>query len=165
MIRRESAIVTDPVTVSDPQPTRLVRVEAFALDAAFAAVFGAAVGAPVPAVGKVTDAPAGPVIWAEPKVVLASGDAAALARALAEVAAVSDVAGAWRRIDLKGPGWRGRLMIDGLFDAEDPAFGTGCVAATMLHHAPVMLCPTADDAVAVYVAPSFAGDLHAALSR
>jgi heterotetrameric sarcosine oxidase gamma subunit len=142
-----------------------VRIEAFAVDADFAAAFGVAVGAPVPAVGQVTGAPAGPVIWAEPRVVLASGDAASLARALAEVAAVSDVSGAWRRIDLKGPGWRERLMINGVFDAENPAFGPGCVAATMLHHAPVMLCPTADDAVAVYVAPSFAGDLHAALSR
>ena len=141
MIRRESAIVTDPVTVSDPQPTRLVRVEAFALDAAFAAVFGAAVGAPVPAVGKVTDAPAGPVIWAEPKVVLASGDAAALARALAEVAAVSDVAGAWRRIDLKGPGWRGRLMIDGLFVdrlvASCPVEDEACAVAALMNRDPI----------------------------
>jgi len=167
MIRRESAIVTDPVTlsVSEPQATRLVRIEAFALNPAFARAFEAAVGAPVPAVGKVVDAPAGPVIWAEPKVVLASGDAAALSAALSGVAAVSDVSGAWRRIDLAGPGWRERLMIDGLFDAENPAFAAGCVAATMLHHAPVMLCPTGSDGVAVYVAPSFATDLQAALAR
>jgi len=165
MTRRENAIVTDPVIVSAPQPTRLVRVEAFAVDRAFAKAFKAAVGAAVPAVGKVTDAPAGPVIWAEPKVVLASGDADALSAGLGEVAAVSDVSGAWRRIDLVGAGWRGRLMIDGLFDAENPAFATGCVAATMLHHAPVMLCPTGDDAVSVYVAPSFAEDLRAALAR
>ena len=71
--------MTDAVTVSAPQLTRLVRIEAFAADRAFAKAFKAAVGAAVPAVGKVTDAPAGPVIWAEPKVVLASGDAAALA--------------------------------------------------------------------------------------
>jgi heterotetrameric sarcosine oxidase gamma subunit len=165
MTRRESAIVTDPLTVSDPQPTRLVRVEAFSLTPAFAEQFKAAVGAPVPAVGRVVEGSAGPVIWAEPKVVLASGDAAALSTALVEVAAVSDVSGAWRRIDLSGDGWRERLMVDGLFDAENPAFAAGCVAATMLHHAPVMLCPTGEDAVSVYVAPSFAADLRAALSR
>lgn len=165
MIRRESAIVTDPVTVSEPQPTRLVRIEAFALTPAFAKAFKAAVGAPVPAAGKVVDAPAGPVIWAEPRAVLASGDAAALSAALSGIAAVSDVSGAWRRIDLTGPGWRERLMIDGLFDAESPAFAPGCVAATVLHHAPVMLCPTGSDGVAVYVAPSFAADLRAALGR
>ena len=167
MIRRESAIVTDPVTlsVSEPQPTRMVRIEAFALDPAFAEAFEAAVGAPVPAVGRVTDAPAGPVIWAEPRAFLASGDGYALSEALSGVAAVSDVSGAWRRIDLTGPGWRARLMIDGLFDAESPAFAAGCVAATLLHHAPVMLCPTGDDAVSVYVAPSFAADLQAALER
>jgi heterotetrameric sarcosine oxidase gamma subunit len=165
MIRRESVTVTDRLTVSETQPTRLVRIEAFALDAAFAETFAAAVGAPVPAVGRVTDGPCGPVIWAEPRAFLASGDAAGLATSLAAVAAVSDVSGAWRRIDLAGPGWRERLMIDGLFDAENPAFGTGCVAATVLHHAPVMLCPTADDAVSVYVAPSFAADLLAAFRR
>jgi heterotetrameric sarcosine oxidase gamma subunit len=165
MTRRESAIVTDRLTVSEAQPTRLVRVEAFALDAAFAETFAAAVGAPVPAVGRVTDAPSGPVIWAEPRAFLASGDAAGLAASLADVAAVSDVSGAWRRIDLAGSGWRERLMIDGLFDAENSAFATGCVAATVLHHAPVMLCPTGDETVLVYVAPSFAVDLLAALRR
>ncbi len=165
MIRRESAIVTDPVTLSEPQPTRLVRIEAFALDPAFAEAFEGAVGAPLPAVGRVTDAPAGPVIWAEPRAVLASGDAAALSAALSGVAAVSDVSGAWRRIDLTGPGWRERLMIDGLFDAESPGFAPGCVAATLLRHAPVMLCPTGRDGVLICVAPSFAADLRAALAR
>ncbi len=165
MTRRETVIVTDVLTVSPPQPTRLVRVEAFALTPAFTEAFLAAVGAPAPAVGRVTEGPGGPVIWAEPTVVLASGEAAVLAAALAGVAAVSDVSGAWRRIDLGGDGWRARLMIDGVFDAENPAFATGCVAATVLHHAPVMLCPTGDASASVYVAPSFAGDLHAALSR
>jgi heterotetrameric sarcosine oxidase gamma subunit len=165
MTWRERAIVTDPLTVSEPLPTRLVRVEAFALTPAFAKAFKAATGAPVPAAGRVTQGTAGPVLWAEPTVFLASGDADALSAALAAVAAVSDVSGAWQRLDLAGPGWRERLMIDGLFDAESPAFAVGCVAATMLHHAPVMLCPTGDAAVSVYVAPSFAADLRAALSR
>ena len=162
MILRGSVTVTEPLMISDPQATRLVRVEAFVASPEFAKAFADACGAPVPSVGQTAVGPQGVILWAEPKAWLVSGDAASLETALSPVAAVSDVSGAWRRIDVSGAGWRELLMVDGFFDAESPTFTQGCIAATVLHHAPVMLHVTGEQSVSVFVAPSFATDLFAA---
>ena len=157
--------MTEPLKISEPTSTSLVRVEAFAANSDFSTTFSAAIEVTPPVAGQASMGPNGPVLWAEPKAWLVSGDATALEAGLSEVAAVSDVSGAWRRIDVTGSGWRELLMIDGFFDAEHPSFAPGCVAATVLHHAPVMLHVTGTDSVAVYVAPSFAVDLVGAFRK
>ena len=157
--------MTDALAISEPHPTSLVRVEAFEMSAAYAKAFKAAVDVSPPAAGRAEAGKGGPVLWAEPKVLPASGDAAALEDALGAHAAVSDVSGAWRRIDLKGAIWREVLMVDGVFDAEDAGFGPGALAATVLHHAPVMIHVRSEEEASVYVAPSFAHDLKSALLK
>ena len=157
--------MTDALAISEPHATSLVRVEAFELSAAFAKAFKAAVGVAPPAACRAEAGKGGPVLWAEPKVMLVSGDAAALEEKLGAHAAVSDVSGAWRRIDLNGPIWREVLMVDGVFDAESARFGPGALAATVLHHAPVMIHAKSETEASVYVAPSFAHDLKSALLK
>jgi sarcosine oxidase subunit gamma len=157
--------VTDALAISEPHATSLVRVEACDLSAAFAKAFKAAVGVAPPAAARAEAGKGGPVLWAEPTVMLVSGDAAALEEALGAHAAVSDVSGAWRRIDVTGPIWREVLMVDGVFDAESERFGPGALAATMLHHAPVMIHAQSETEASVYVAPSFAQDLKSAFLK
>lgn len=164
MTRPGSAIVTDPLNISDVSTTRLVRIEAFSLTPEFCAAFEAAVGVAPPAACRTADGAAGVVLWAEAKAWLADGDASALEAALGDHAAVSDVSGAWRRIDVTGEGWRTLMTIEGLLDVENPAFGPGCIAATVQHHAPVMLHVVTATHLAVYTAPSFAHHLHHALT-
>jgi heterotetrameric sarcosine oxidase gamma subunit len=157
--------VTDALAISEPYPTSLVRVEAFELNDAFAHAFKSVVGASPAAAGRAEAGKDGPALWAEPKVVLVSGDADALEAGLGAHAAVSDVSGAWRRIDLAGPIWREVLMVGGVFDAESASFGPGALAATMLHHAPVMIHARSENEASVYVAPSFAQGLRRAFLK
>jgi len=157
--------VTDALAISEPHATSLVRIEAFELSAAFAKAFKAAVGVAPPAAASAEAGKGGPVLWAEPTVMLVSGEAAELETALGAHAAVSDVSGAWRRIDLTGRAWREVLMVDGVFDAESASFGPGALAATVLHHAPVMIHAQSETEASVYVAPSFAQDLKSALLK
>jgi heterotetrameric sarcosine oxidase gamma subunit len=82
-----------------------------------------------------------------------------LTEALGSEGATTDLSGAFRRIGVIGPRWRSLLMIGGVFDAESPRFGPGCVAGTVLHHLPVRLDVIGKDAVDAYVAPSYAPDL------
>lgn len=67
--------------------------------------------------------------------------------------------GGFVRATLTGPGWRALLMIAGVFDAEDPAFGPGDCAATLIHHVPVWIAPLAADRAEVYFAASYAAGL------
>ena len=80
-------------------------------------------------------------------------------RAAAEGEAVAPIGGGLVRATLTGPGWRSLLMIAGLFDAEDPGFGPGAVAATVVHHVPVWIAPVASDTCEVYFAASYAQGL------
>ncbi len=70
--------------------------------------------------------------------------------------AVTDVSGAFRRIVLRGPAWRPLLMIGGVFDAESPNFGPGCVAGTVIHHMPVRIDVLSSTTAEAYVPPSYA---------
>ena len=88
-----------------------------------------------------------------------------LNQALAEDGAATDISGGFLRQTLTGPAWRELLMISGVFDAEDPAFVPGCVAATVIAHTPVRLDVIGPDRVDAYVAPSQAGDLLALWTR
>ena len=104
-------------------------------------------------------------LWWEPGTWLIrapSDDGALAARLSAAVdgeGAVTDVSGAFRRLVLLGPGWRSLLMIGGVFDAESPELGPGCVAGTVIHHMPVRLDVLSPTTVEAYVPPSYAEDL------
>ncbi len=84
----------------------------------------------------------------------------------ADLTAMIGARGAWApiggglvRATLTGPGWRSLLMVAGLFDAEDPAFGTGAVAATVIHHVPVRIAVVGETSCDVYCAASYAPTL------
>ena len=106
------------------------------------------------------------MIRVEPTVVWLRGPLdeadAVLARAtetLGETGAATDLSGGFERIRISGPGWRAALMFGGVFDAEDPAFGPGATAGTLLHHLAVRYDVIDADTVEIYVAPSYAADL------
>lgn len=94
---------------------------------------------------------------------------AAIVAAVADDGAATAIGGGLIRATLAGPGWRALLMVAGVFDAEDPAFGPGAAAATIIHHVPVWIVPVADDCAEVFFAASYARGLvelwTAALAR
>ena len=93
------------------------------------------------------------------------GVLARIVDALGEDGAATDLSGGFERLEVAGPGWRTALMFGGVFDAEDPAFGVGATAGTLLHHTAVRYDVTDADAVRIYVAPSYAEDLLYHLSE
>ncbi len=102
-------------------------------------------------------------LWWEPGVWLVRGDAEGLQSSLEEAVgdhgAVTNLSGGFVRIGVTGSLWRDLLMIGGVFDAENPNFGPGSVAGTVIHHMPVRLDVIGESAVEAYVPPSYAGDL------
>ena len=123
-------------------------------------------GAPLPPPCRAVVAGDRRVLWLEPNTWLVRSprtemDAtlALLAEALGEDGAASDVSGAFTRLRVEGDGWRDLLMIAGVFDAESPGFGLGCVAGTVIHHIAVRLDVLSETAVDAYVAPSYAEGL------
>jgi heterotetrameric sarcosine oxidase gamma subunit len=78
---------------------------------------------------------------------------------LGDQGAATDLSGAFVCIAVAGPAWRKVLMIGGVFDAEDPTFGPGSTAGTILHRVGVRHDVVARDHVNVYVAPSYAEHL------
>jgi heterotetrameric sarcosine oxidase gamma subunit len=82
-------------------------------------------------------------------------------QALAPDGAAIDLSGGFARLRIVGDGWRSLLMIGGVFDAEDLAFGPGCTAATVLRHVAVRYDVVGEDTVDVWLAPSTLEDcLH-----
>ncbi len=69
------------------------------------------------------------------------------------------IGGGLVRATLTGPGWRQLLMLAAVFDAEDPGFGPGDCAATVIHHVPVWIVPLAADCAEVFFAASYARGL------
>lgn len=59
---------------------------------------------------------------------------------------------------ITGNGWRELLMIGGVFDAENPGFGAGAVARTVMHHSPLLIDVIAVDRVHAYVPASYADE-------
>jgi len=126
----------------------------------------ARLGATLPAPGKALATAGWRALWWEPGTWLIRAApeanptlAAGLSAAIEGQGALTDVSGAFRRIILQGPAWRSLLMVGGVFDAESPAFGPGCVAGTVIHHMPVRLDVLAPTTVEAYVPPSYAEDL------
>jgi len=122
-------------------------------------------GASLPKPGKALAETGSRALWWEPQTWLmrAPSDASALAGRLSEASegegTVTDVSGAFRRIIVHGPEWRSLLMIGGVFDAESPAFGPGCVVGTVIHHMPVRLDVLSPTTVEAYAPPSYVEDL------
>jgi heterotetrameric sarcosine oxidase gamma subunit len=128
----------------------------------FAKAFGAALPGPARAV----TAGSLRLIWREPGAWMIRGPEAErdaieerLITMAGEAGAVMDISGAAVRCALRGTDWRILLTYGGVFDAEAPAFGPGCVAGTVVEHIAVRYDVIAEDHVDVYVAPSYADDL------
>ena len=111
----------------------------------------------LPALGEVA------IMQVEPQRWWLFGPGSALAEieaALGENGALTPIGGGLMCATLTGPAWREQLMISGLFDAEDPAFGPGQSAATRLHHAPVWIDVLSEDAANVYFPASLLDDMR-----
>lgn len=85
-----------------------------------------------------------------------------------EAGAAAPIGGGMVCVRIAGD-WRALLMVSGIFDFEDPAFGPGDVAATVIHHVPVWVVPAADGSCAIYFRASLAAGLvelwRAAIAR
>ena len=97
---------------------------------------------------------------------LGAGDRVnALAARIADHGALAPIGGGLVRATLTGAGWRSLLMVAGLFDAENPAFTTGSLASTMIHHIAVRIVVTGERSCDVYFAASYAPALIEHWSR
>ena len=165
MTVKERGIVTEPLTISQPSPTRWVRCEAFTHDDAFRKAFEAAVGIAPPKPVTWAVANEGRVVWAEVKAWLVEADAEPLAERLQDVAAISDVSHAWRAIDVKGSNWRELLAHETTLDAFSPALAPGAVVAGLWSHGPVMVLVRSDAEITLYGPPSLAHHLSEVLNH
>jgi heterotetrameric sarcosine oxidase gamma subunit len=80
----------------------------------------------------------------------------AVAARIGDAGALTAMGGGLVRATLTGPGWRALLTIGGFFDSEHSGFGPGAVAATIIHHVPVLIAVTGDLGCEVYCAASYA---------
>ena len=124
-----------------------------------AARFRKTLGVDLPAMGRSASNGAITLIRFEPTVWLVEGDLAGLDAALGEDGALTAIGGGIVRVQLSGAGWRTLLMEGGVFDADNPAFGPGCSAATVIDHVGVRLHVTAEDSCTAYVPASYAHDM------
>lgn len=154
-------------------PAAAVAIELWSGHDAAATRLGAAMGGTLPGVNRSSDlAGRWRAIRVEPSVWWLLGPLEDLDRQWASVESslagdggASDMTGGLICISIRGPDWRERLMIGGVFDAEDPAFGPGCTAGTLLGHIGVRYDVIADDEVHILAAPSYGHDLLHHLRR
>jgi heterotetrameric sarcosine oxidase gamma subunit len=152
--------------VIDVRITQLPAAPLYALEiwsnaAAVAQRFSKAKGFELPALGRSSGNGITTLIRYEPTVWLIEGDVAGLDTILGEDGAVTAIGGGIARVSLSGAGWRRLLMEGGVFDAENPAFATGCSAATIIDHVNIRLHVTADEECIAYVPASYAHDITA----
>jgi heterotetrameric sarcosine oxidase gamma subunit len=160
MTPQGNAIVTD-VTISTLPAAPLHALEIWSNATAVAKQFETATGFALPAMGRSAGSDALRLIRYEPTVWLVEGDASAVPAILGDDGALTAIGGGIVRVRLSGEGWRTLLMEGGVFDAENPAFGPGCSAATIIDHVAVRLHVVSDEACDVYVPASFsAGLMH-----
>ena len=120
-----------------------------------------ALGHPLPVAGRWE----GAVLRLSPTTWLIEDDTAAVAKALGEDGALTEVGGGYARVRIAGAGWRALLMDSALFDAENPAFTDGCTATTLIEHVTVTLKVESADACLALVPASHARDLIDLWSR
>lgn len=163
MIRKGRAIVTE-VTLDEAGPIHALEL----WDAAGGDAIAAALGHALPAAGRSAGIEGRRVLRQQPLVWLLDGagfDPAAIALALGPHGALTAIGGGLMRARLSGPGWRAVLMHDGVFDAEQAAFGPGCTAATIIAHVAVTLHVIAEGQCEVLVPASYAEPLVAGWRR
>lgn len=156
--------MTEPVTIDVRPAADLRALEVWGDAGAVAARLAPAFGFDPPGPGRAAGDAALFALRLEPAVWWVGGerlDPAAVEAALAGDGALTAIGGGLQRVRLAGPGWRGLLMVGGVFDAESPAFAPGCVAATVIEHVMVRLHVAAEDACDAYVPSSHADDLLA----
>jgi heterotetrameric sarcosine oxidase gamma subunit len=158
MMQRGSVIVTD-VTITPVPAAPLHALEIWSNARAVAKRFEAATGFALPPTGRSAGTDALRLIRYEPTVWLIEGDASALPAILAEDGSLTPIGGGIVRIRLSGKDWRTLLMEGGVFDAENPAFASGCSAATIIDHVAVRLHVVSDDACDAYVPASYSHGL------
>lgn len=119
-------------------------------------------GFPLPPRARAAGSGALRAIRVEPAVWLLDGvdlDSAAIETVLGEDGALTAIGGGLVRVRLTGPGWRALLMANAVFDAEDPVFAEGCVAATIIDHVAVRMHVIDAETCEVFVPASFATGL------
>lgn len=158
MILQASVIVTEVSVVPLP-PAPLHALEIWSDANAVAARFAKARGFALPSMGTSGGDAALTLIRFEPSVWLVEGDVAGLAEILGDDGALTAIGGGIVRVSLTGPGWRRLLMEGGVFDAEDPTFGPGCSAATVIDHVNVRLHVSGENACTAYVPASYAHEM------
>jgi heterotetrameric sarcosine oxidase gamma subunit len=82
-----------------------------------------------------------------------------IAAAIAGRGVLVSIGGGLTRATITGPGWRDLLSVSGFFDLDDPAFGAGCAASTVIHHVPVRIRVTGESICDVFFATSYASTL------
>ena len=147
------------VTITTLPAAPLHALEIWSNPAAVAERFKKAFGFAMPAMGRSNGSDILRLIRYEPTVWLVEGDASALSGIFADDGALTAIGGGIVRVRLSGKGWRTLLMEGGVFDAESPAFATGCSAATIIDHVAVRLHVVSDDACDAYVPLSFSKGL------
>ena len=117
-------------------------------------------GYALPPMGRAAGDAARMMMRFEPMVWLVDGDSAPLEALLAEDGALTPIGGGVVHFRLSGPAWRALLMEGGVFNAEDPAFGPGSTAATLIDHVNVRLHVQSDDVCDAYVPTSFSAAIE-----
>lgn len=154
--------MTEPVAIEAGPAGALWALALWGGGAAAEARVAEALGCPLPAPGRAAGDADRFALRLEPAVWWVGGaglDAAAIETTLAGDGALTAIGGGFRRVRLAGPGWRGLLMIGGVFDAEAPAFAPGCVASSLIEHVQVRLHVVAEAVCEAYVPASHAEDL------
>ncbi|MFO1239385.1 MAG: hypothetical protein U1E64_03445 [Sphingomonadaceae bacterium] len=147
------------VTISTLPPAPLHALEIWSNAQAVAKRFQKAAGFGLPPMGQSAGNAAIQLIRFEPTVWLVEGDVTGLESVLGDDGALTAIGGGIVRIAMSGAGWRRLLMEGGVFDAEDPAFGPGSSAATIIDHVNVRLHVTGEAQCTAYVPSSYAHDL------
>lgn len=149
-----------------PEASRLIRFEIWSDTAACQERLAKALGAELPQTGKSGNAGKLRLVWLEPLTWLVRAPDAQGAAVLAKIeealgpdGGACDISGALVRKRITGQAWRTLLMIGGVFDAEAAAFVPGCMAATLIAHAPVRLDVISKTEIDAYTPPSYAPDL------
>lgn len=151
--------MTDVIVATGPVDWRKVHwLEIW--DAAAEENVAQALGVALPGPGRVSANGAMRVLRHGPGIWLVRGTLPDLAESLGEGGAMTEVGGGLVCLSLQGPDWRDMLMADGLFDAENPAFGPGCCATTLIAHVRVHCDVVSETRCDVLVPASFADHLR-----
>lgn len=147
------------VTISVLPAAPLHVFDIWSAPTAVAQRFEAAIGFALPSAGRSAGDDALRLIRYEPTVWWVEGDPSALPAILADDGALTAIGGGTVRVRLAGSGWRSLLIESGVFDAENPRFGQGCSAATIIDHVNVRLHVIDFDTCDAYVPNSFSAGL------